>query len=236
MKCIGCNTDSKLKDRTDGKCPKCATPFVFEPAGTRKDPVTDMLFKNAIEAVSSGGRIRWGVEHLYYEVARRKRVTFKPIAIFFLVFATVWFGGFVGGITSIPVRSMLPRDTPIWWWFAVVASVPSLWALWYYRYHGKKPFPDLDRMAFGRLWDRWIEVQGRPAGLIVRQGGGDAGLPGTLGRKPVTPELAAPARRGVQTVSVSASAPAFGRRRQTPAGNAGPGTVPARVRERDVGD
>ena len=71
MKCIRCNHDSKLKERTSRTCPSCKKAFAFEP--TNGDPVTDMLFKNAIDAVSGNGRLRWGVEHLYYEICRRKR-------------------------------------------------------------------------------------------------------------------------------------------------------------------
>src|SRR4249920_2540958 len=76
MKCIHCGRDCKYKDRPDGAFPGCRHKFVFEPKNG--DPVTDMLFQNAIKGVSAEGRLRWGVEHLYYEICRRKRGKVVP--------------------------------------------------------------------------------------------------------------------------------------------------------------
>src|SRR5262245_46135577 len=72
MKCIRCDTDSKYKERSNRKCPKCGGTFAFEPKDG--DPFTDPAFKRSIDVVSSEGRVRWGVEHLYYELCRRKRL------------------------------------------------------------------------------------------------------------------------------------------------------------------
>ncbi len=71
MKCIYCGQDSKFRDRTGRRCSHCHKHFAFEPK--EGDPLTDMAFKSAIDAVSSGGQVRWGVEHLYYELCRRLR-------------------------------------------------------------------------------------------------------------------------------------------------------------------
>lgn len=68
MKCIYCGTDSKYSERSDGRC-KCGKKFAFEPK--TGDRFTDAGFKSAIDAVSAQGQIRWGVEHLYYELCRR---------------------------------------------------------------------------------------------------------------------------------------------------------------------
>ena len=43
----------------------------FEPRNG--DPFTDPAFQNAIDAVSAKGQVRFGAEHLYYELARRQR-------------------------------------------------------------------------------------------------------------------------------------------------------------------
>ena len=59
MKCIRCGHDSKYKDRSGRKCPRCKGAFAFEPRAG--DPLTDTAFQNAIDAVSAEGRIRWGV-------------------------------------------------------------------------------------------------------------------------------------------------------------------------------
>jgi hypothetical protein len=71
MKCIRCQHDSKYKDRKDGACPKCRHRFAFEPKNGAR--LTDQAFQNAIDRVSGNGTLRWGAEHLYYEVARRLR-------------------------------------------------------------------------------------------------------------------------------------------------------------------
>jgi hypothetical protein len=69
MKCIYCGTDSRLRDRTGGRCPKCQHAFAFEPT---KDSlrVTDAHFKHAIERVSGGGKVRFTGQNLWYELNR----------------------------------------------------------------------------------------------------------------------------------------------------------------------
>ena len=71
MKCIHCSKDCKYKERADRKCPHCRHAFAFEPRAG--DLMSDGAFQRAIDSVSSGGHVRWGVEHLYYEICRRKR-------------------------------------------------------------------------------------------------------------------------------------------------------------------
>jgi hypothetical protein len=70
MKCIHCGTDSKLRDRTGGRCPKCNHRFAFEPTS---DPhkVTDGQFKNAADRVSGNGKVHFTERHLWYEFNRR---------------------------------------------------------------------------------------------------------------------------------------------------------------------
>ncbi len=51
-------------------CPQCKGRFAFEPQ--QGAVLTDLAFKHAVDAVSAGGHLRWGVEHLYYEVCRRR--------------------------------------------------------------------------------------------------------------------------------------------------------------------
>lgn len=74
MRCVRCNLDSNYKSRTEAgglTCPGCKGTFAFEPHGQRH-PFTDAAFQAAILRVSSNGRVRWGVEHLYYELCRTK--------------------------------------------------------------------------------------------------------------------------------------------------------------------
>lgn len=73
MKCPACGkqNDYRARQRTSGRCEQCGARFVFEPR--KGDPITDLAFKNALEAVSDGGRLAWLERQLYYEIARRVR-------------------------------------------------------------------------------------------------------------------------------------------------------------------
>ncbi|HEX5871959.1 MAG TPA: hypothetical protein VFY65_16130, partial [Longimicrobium sp.] len=70
MKCIHCGTDSRLRERTDKRCPRCRHLFAFEPVN---DPhkVTDGQFKNAIDRVSGDGKVSFTERELWYEFNRR---------------------------------------------------------------------------------------------------------------------------------------------------------------------
>lgn len=70
MKCIHCGTDSKRKDRTDGRCPGCKHRFAFEPA-TDANRVTDPQFKAAIGRVSGEGSVQFTERALWYEFNRK---------------------------------------------------------------------------------------------------------------------------------------------------------------------
>ncbi|HEU4562660.1 MAG TPA: hypothetical protein VFS20_32825 [Longimicrobium sp.] len=70
MKCIHCGTDSKLRERSDGRCPRCQHRFAFEPTSDSLR-VTDGQFKNAVDRVSSDGKVLFTERHLWYEFNRR---------------------------------------------------------------------------------------------------------------------------------------------------------------------
>ncbi|WP_310485207.1 hypothetical protein [Chamaesiphon sp. VAR_48_metabat_403] len=74
MKCINCNTDNKLKDRTDnlGRCKNCRHEFVFEPAIiVGKPKVTDALFAKLITDISVNGTLFFTPSQLYYLLNKR---------------------------------------------------------------------------------------------------------------------------------------------------------------------
>jgi hypothetical protein len=160
MKCCHCETDNRVPDRADGKCKTCRKPFAFDPR--KGDPVTDMLFKNAVAAVSGGGRIKWGVEHLYYEVARRMTRSRKlwPLLIFPLaltILSLVWLGQSTQRSASVPLPAMLLVVA------LVVAAMIIRKIVW------PAPIVMLDQQKFDGLWRRWCSVNGTPAGVITRQ-------------------------------------------------------------------
>ncbi|HST62578.1 MAG TPA: hypothetical protein VLK84_27990 [Longimicrobium sp.] len=70
MKCIYCGTDSKRKDRPDGRCPKCRHPFAFEPASDT-NRVTDPQFKAVLDRVSGEGSVQFTDRALWYEFNRK---------------------------------------------------------------------------------------------------------------------------------------------------------------------
>ena len=160
MKCIRCQHDSKKKDRANRTCPKCGKPFAFEP--TEGDPVTDMLFKNAIERVSGGGRLRWGVEHLYYEVCRRKRKRFAPGELPKILLPAFVVACVIG--ISLSAATPLP-PLP----FMAGAFILTAVLLNRYRFGLAEPTVSITAQSFSRLWDRWCQVHGTPNGVIKRR-------------------------------------------------------------------
>src|SRR5262245_211658 len=153
MICIRCGRDIKYKDRTNRTCPGCKQQFAFEPR--QGDPVTDMLFRKAINAVSSDGSIRWGVEHLYYEVCRRKRGNRAPrVVVFVLV-----------GLTAFVVTLSVLLRSPFVYFLTFVIGVATVAAV---ASRLKGPFVPIDLETFNRLWSRWRDAHGKPGQLIER--------------------------------------------------------------------
>lgn len=144
MRCARCMADCTYPQRSDGKCPSCKGQFAFEPR--TGDPITDMGFKSAIDAVSSMGSVRFLPDHVYYEIARRKRSRGYGRTVFY-------------GLGSVGLLIALANPLALLG-TAVCATVGTL--LW------PSATIQLDRLAFERLWKRWLDVHGAPRGLIVR--------------------------------------------------------------------
>jgi hypothetical protein len=70
MKCIYCGADSKLRERSDGRCSACRHPFAFEPTKDRYK-VTDTQFESAVERVSGEGKVQFTRRQLWYEFNRK---------------------------------------------------------------------------------------------------------------------------------------------------------------------
>ena len=156
MKCIHCQKDSKYKERTSRKCSGCGHLFAFEPK--EKDPITDVFFQSAIDAVSANGVVRWNVDHLYYEVCRRKRPGFKkilPVIVFaFLVSAFLSIG------MMVVLRNPLGLIVPL-----LVAPLCVLGVLAYL----SQKFVTIRSSEFHSWYERWCDVHGTPKGVIVRK-------------------------------------------------------------------
>lgn len=149
MKCIRCDTDSTYQERSGKKCPKCKGAFAFEPKDG--DPFTDPAFQNALDAVSAKGQLRWGAEHLYYELARRQRPK-KGCAIMGMI------------IMAIIALIVLVKAQ----WLATIPAAIAVmlaWGVW----RGKRQnFVTFDQKQFNALLQKWTAAHGQPKGLIVR--------------------------------------------------------------------
>jgi hypothetical protein len=74
MKCIQCDTDNNLKDRTanQGRCKNCNHPFAFEP--TTMEPnlkMTDRFFSKALADISASDTLYFTSNQLRYLVEKR---------------------------------------------------------------------------------------------------------------------------------------------------------------------
>ena len=147
MKCIRCGHDSKFKERTNRTCPQCRGRFAFEPREGAK--LTDQAFQHAIERVSGNGKLRWGAEHLYYEICRRLRPRFLRSAslsgvgsiagtlLMFVIFSFVAYGFFrTWGLVVVVAAAVL--------YFATTGGV------WLLAYRRQTVSLDADRRKRGR--------------------------------------------------------------------------------------
>lgn len=154
MKCISCGVDSKYKDRTGGRCPSCGKFFAFEPR--QGGLMTDRAFQSCIDRVSSFGRVRFGAEHLYYEVCRRKRP--RPIGTGWVVSTGVG--------AALLVAAGVLAGAPL----AVIgiAGFGGVVLRNVYVYYVRTRVP-IDRATFEWMWNRWTSVHGTPPGFIARK-------------------------------------------------------------------
>lgn len=150
MKCIRCGHDSKLKERAGGNCPKCNGRFAFEP--TKGDPFTDPAFQNAIDVVSAKGQLRWGAEHLYYELARRRQRAKPGCAIAGVVI-------FSAGTVFFVAKAA--------WVALLLALIAAAFALSLWRAKTRK-YVKLEQRQFDGLLKAWQGAHGVPKGMIVR--------------------------------------------------------------------
>ncbi|MEG4026051.1 hypothetical protein [Microcoleus sp. S13C4] len=75
MKCVQCNTDNNLRDRTinSGRCKQCNHPFVFDPntITDKKFAFTDPFFQKAIADISSQNMLFFTPKQFLYLVDKR---------------------------------------------------------------------------------------------------------------------------------------------------------------------
>ncbi|HEY0016561.1 MAG TPA: hypothetical protein VGC13_09595 [Longimicrobium sp.] len=171
MKCIYCGADSRLRDRTGGRCPRCRHRFAFEPT-TDRYKVTDTQFESAVERVSGGGKVQFTGRQLWYEFNRkwmkpgswRRSYTALVAAV---AVATPAVLGAMGEIQHTPPAFLLAGVGAGAMAAVVLRMVGQL------RASGPPRPPRIPLDVFGRQYlGRWREVHadvGLPGLLPVRQ-------------------------------------------------------------------
>ncbi|MFM7846760.1 MAG: hypothetical protein ACKPEY_21345 [Planctomycetota bacterium] len=159
MICTKCEKDCRLSERPKGVCPHCFQRFVFEPADKPRDPITDRLFLNAVNTVSSEGSVRWTIDSLYYEICRRKKVNWFQVLIGLFYF---------NGVFLICVTSLVVAKTPRFVPYIVTLAVFLAFGISCY-YIGRLRYVRLSRQIFQELYDRWEALRGPPPGVIERR-------------------------------------------------------------------
>jgi hypothetical protein len=110
MKCIQCNIENNLKDRTanQGRCKNCHHPFAFEPTAMKEVKITDPFFAKAIADLSANNTLFFTPKQfLYFLDQRSKRKAFSlPGTIFLYIFFSIWTTLFFGGFLSMVIKNI----------------------------------------------------------------------------------------------------------------------------------
>lgn len=170
MKCCHCGKDATYSTWKDSRaCPACGRKFVCIPRNG--DPCSDGMFARAIEAVSAEGRVRWGVEHLYYELNRRidaaKRREHRGIVIVIAMLAGFAFCGVMMAASNRANAELFQRNlaaTAVLFGGMLIALFVAIML----GLRGRET-PRLHRTGFERLYARWVDQNGPPPGVIARQ-------------------------------------------------------------------
>jgi hypothetical protein len=111
MKCINCQTDNNLRDRTGnyGRCKQCNHTFVFEPTNTQnKYKITDGLFAKLLVDISANNTIAYTNKQLRYQLDRKakRKANYTNLGwaiayVFLIGFPTF----FMGTFASIALKS-----------------------------------------------------------------------------------------------------------------------------------
>ncbi len=100
MKCIQCNADNDLRDRTrnQGRCCKCKHPFAFEPTSMKaKLRFTDGFFAKALADISANGTLYFTRRQLLYLLEKRllRRARFISVGRLSILLPPAMFGGLI---------------------------------------------------------------------------------------------------------------------------------------------
>jgi hypothetical protein len=111
MKCIQCQTDNNLKERTEhqGRCKNCGHPFAFEPTSMTEIRFTDPFFAKVISDISADGTLFFTSKQFLYVLEKRLKLTPEPGCLDSLVLIITFFSflfSFLSLIIIINLTSM----------------------------------------------------------------------------------------------------------------------------------
>ncbi|HZS06197.1 MAG TPA: hypothetical protein VFD58_15255 [Blastocatellia bacterium] len=153
MKCIKCQTDNKLRERTanDGRCKNCQHPFAFDPKGMTGITFTDQFFANCISSVSAQDTLFFTPRQLYYAFNARKANSKTPFIL-----------GCIG--LSAAAVILASAGGPFFFLLALLlvgAGFSLLLPPVQKRLRSKKPKePAVTFDQFGQWLDRWTKING----------------------------------------------------------------------------
>ncbi|MEG4374279.1 hypothetical protein QUA67_01125 [Microcoleus sp. M2_C5] len=145
MKCVQCNTDNILSDRTrnSGRCKQCNHPFVFEPTTVtdKKLAFTDPFFKKAIADISSQNMLFFTPKQFLYFIDRRLKARDSRsgwlwiLTYLFFEFFVVIFGSAVA-LSSFPDTF---KDSHLGLAFVIAFAIYNVGWMWTFFINSKSP-------------------------------------------------------------------------------------------------
>jgi hypothetical protein len=124
MKCIQCNVDNNLKDRTanQGRCSNCKHPFAFEPTSMEsRFRFTDGFFAKALADISANGTLYFTRKQLLYLLEKRLLRKARISSAVFLALSLFIPATLVG--MSILVSNRLAWIVPIFMILCVIGFI-----------------------------------------------------------------------------------------------------------------
>jgi hypothetical protein len=168
VKCVHCGRISRLRERTDGRCPGCQHRFAFDPEA-RPAAGTDAEFQAAIDRVSGGGQLRFTTRQLWLAVHGKSTMPpFPPVSEGFIVLPALGF--------ALPGLFMAAFAEPGMLILAVVGGMVGAALGWGAAQTARDRYADqlrpclpFDVFLSGQLRP-WVEVHGKIPGLLSPHG------------------------------------------------------------------
>jgi hypothetical protein len=172
VKCIRCNTDNKLKDRTAniGRCSSCNHPFAFEPtAMPQNTKLTDPFFAKVITDLSANNTLFFTPRQFYYLLDKRLRSRFSKTDLMTNpgggigcgVFLIVFFAIVIRGSAGIPFEQLIPILVGLIFTIGIWATAASAVSPYLNRRIRQKAITTLKVMA------ALVLLVGVPTGIIT---------------------------------------------------------------------